>query len=517
MREKRLIYRIFLALGLSFAILSALLSVVLVFSLNASTGALEREREKQIEKSVAEAVKELASSGEPFTRQSLNITLRGFRDSLLFLFVFDNRRDLIYSFIKWDFLPPEARTLLRGRIGDPNFPQGMGGMMKSPPINMDDFLDIPKPVPVMKSGTVVAYISVKTLPVSDSREWAAFLSRLVPILIAGVFLSLLVAGIVLFFVTSDIARVTELLADGLDRIGRGQRNVSFPFVGISELAIISRSASKLQEQLLQEERLRIQWAQDIAHDLRTPITALRSQLELLEEGIVSAEPARIEKLLAELGRLEELVSALSILTRLESPETLITTEPVDIKRILEQTAIRFAEAKDRPLKIETEQCAEGSFVLADPSLLIRLLENLLDNAYKHAKGDGPVIASLKSPLSGKDFPPELLRNIKTERSLRNAQTAFPYAGQKKEPHNEQNDTRKYILLVISNPGKIEKSDLPYIFERLYRGEKSRGSRGSGLGLSIAKAITEKFSGTIRAENSQDRVNISLVFPLAEKE
>lgn len=517
MREKKLIYRIVLALGLSFAILSALLSLVLVFSLRSSASVLEKEREKQIETEVKKAIEELADSQEGFTRQSLFMSLRGFRDRLLFLFIFDGNKRLVYGFVRWELLSPEIRLLWNKRLDEQDMQAGMGGMMRRPPAVMaDEIENLPRLVPIRRAGKTAAYIALRALPVSGSQEWAAFLSRLVPILIAGMFFSLVVAGIVLFFVTREIAVTTQLLADGLDRIGQGQRGISFPMVNIAELSRISRAAASLQEQLLREERIRSQWAQDIAHDLRTPVTALRTQLELFEEGIIAPDSQRISRLMAELGRLEELIDALSVLTRLEDPDSLVAAEKINIPEHIREISSRFLGRDKRELILDTTAASSNAHILCDSSLFTRMIENIIDNAYKHAKGEGPVIISIKSSIKEEEIPQKIIKKIKTERSLRTAQPAFYKEGKQEEDKEKNSHAEKlYVIISISNPGKIEENDLPYIFERLYRGEKSRKSRGSGLGLSIARAIAEKYGGYIQAENTDARVRISIIFPMAE--
>jgi two-component system sensor histidine kinase BaeS len=231
----------------------------------------------------------------------------------------------------------------------------------------------------------------------------------------------------------------------------------------------SVQSARVQRALSREAELRRQWAQDIAHDLRTPLAGLRVQLEGLADGVLELGPDRLPLLLGEVDRLEELTSDLLALGRLESPEL----RP-ELKRCLVgelvppllTPQIELAESRGRTW-IST--MAEGTFH-ADPELLHRALANLLSNALLHARGPGPLTVDWSAPNGG-------------------------------------------LLVEISNPGQLDPGEQEFLFQRLHRGESSRYLPGNGLGLAIAKAVVELHGGTLTLQNAaNDRVQVRLSLP-----
>ncbi len=110
------------------------------------------------------------------------------------------------------------------------------------------------------------------------------------------------------------------------------RTVVFPDKGSEEILSISKSASILQKELVHDEERRKQWAQDIAHDLRTPITAVKAQIEAVKDGVFKPDTERFTKLLKELGRLETLVEDMNSLSKIESSQNIAETGPGGIRR-----------------------------------------------------------------------------------------------------------------------------------------------------------------------------------------
>ncbi len=209
----------------------------------------------------------------------------------------------------------------------------------------------------------------------------------------------------------------------------------------------------LQEKLADEERLRGQWTADVAHDLRTPLAALRSQLEAMTDGVLPVTPDRLQRASAELSRVEALVTDLGELSRIESPGMRPVFADVDAGRFLSELCQRFQfEAGKRGIAFA---CASdpGLVFSADSHLLHRAATNVLQNAFQHVPERGRVAVSI-----GAGGPQVAIR--------------------------------------IENTGSIPEEEIPLVFDRLHRGEHSRHSPGSGLGLTIAKAVMELHGGSI---------------------
>ncbi|WP_321301757.1 HAMP domain-containing sensor histidine kinase [uncultured Sphaerochaeta sp.] len=225
---------------------------------------------------------------------------------------------------------------------------------------------------------------------------------------------------------------------------------------------------KLQENLLHEERLRRQWAADIAHDLRSPVTVLRGQLEGVADGVLKLDEHRIALFLAETQKLTYMINDLSLLTHLESPGYEVHTEQVRVDEVLNHLLSRFeVQAKQRGMEFSYN--ATPLLLQADLNLFTRLLDNLISNAVRY--GTAPSTITI---------------------------------------HNEGDSDGNAVQLSFENEGVIEEAFLPRLFDRLSRAEASRTSEGSGLGLSIVKAIVEAHGWNI-AVTSNKKTKFTLYF------
>lgn len=300
------------------------------------------------------------------------------------------------------------------------------------------------------------------LPAFDEQASNGFLiaaSRLLLLwgLVAAAVLSLFLA----YLFTRPLKRESKRVVQSLQRMAEGERNVPLVLGKVAEFNDIAQASQVLQDHLVVEERLRRQWAEDIAHDLRTPLSVLRAQLEAMVDGVFKLETSRLEKLVLETGKLETLVNSLALLTHLETPGFSPKLQEVKLDAFLHPVCEQFAQRasqKDMSLEILSPEAS----LYCDPSLLERALGNLLSNAIKYGKGGTSVKLVVTVGSTGK------------------AQS-----------------------LCIENQGTIGQEVLTHMFDRLYRGEEARSSEGAGLGLAIVKAIVDahRWSITITSEGT----------------
>jgi two-component system sensor histidine kinase BaeS len=256
------------------------------------------------------------------------------------------------------------------------------------------------------------------------------------------------------------------LVQTLAAMAEGRRDMEVPACKVQEFDRIGHAATVLQESLKTEEALRRQWSEDVAHDLRTPLAVSRGQIEAMIDGIFSPEKSRLERLLAENGRIEALVEDLSLLTRIETPGFVPALETIVLGSFCADLRAEYAETvKERGFDLRTEECALP--LHADPSLLGRALGNLVDNAVKYGK-PGPIVVS--------------------------------FSGNGKEVDR----------IAVVNRGTIEPDALPRLFDRMYRAEQGRGKKGSGLGLSIVKAIVQAHGWTVSARSDPGEETVEIV-------
>jgi two-component system sensor histidine kinase MprB len=226
---------------------------------------------------------------------------------------------------------------------------------------------------------------------------------------------------------------------------------------------------------------------DASHELRTPVTSLRTNIEILQQA-PNIDPADREQLFAEvIEQIEELtllVGDLIDLARGEEPPA--ATEDVRLDQVVREAADRARRlagwvGADTPPRVELQPVVLPGV----PARLGRAVNNLIDNAVKYS----PVGAPVEIRLVGAKRPGE---TGQAERSRPVESADRSLAGTSRPAEGAQLTVRDH------GPG-IAAEDLPHIFDRFYRGAEARGRPGSGLGLAIVRQVVEQHGGTIAAE------------------
>jgi two-component system sensor histidine kinase BaeS len=293
------------------------------------------------------------------------------------------------------------------------------------------------------------------------------MTRVVWVSLLGAFVLSLLFSLLL---SKSLSAPSRRVAAGLDRMSRGDLESRIPEEGATEIAQIAAAANRLSRRLAKEQELRRQWAEDIAHDLRTPVTALKAQFEGMRDGVLDISAHRIDKNIREIQRIESLVLDLEELTRLESPEQALKMGPVKAEELLGDLRERFSMLMERK-KVRWEFHTEIEALELDEALMQRALSNILSNAVRHVDEGGEV---------------EL-------RILRRGDEA--------------------VLLIRNTGDTIPEADIPKLFDRLYRGEKARTSPGSGLGLTIARQIVDLHKGRITVESTEaEGTLVTIILP-----
>jgi signal transduction histidine kinase len=223
-------------------------------------------------------------------------------------------------------------------------------------------------------------------------------------------------------------------------------------------------------QLLMESVKRV--SDDIAHDLRTPLSRLRHQLETARSKMVAGEDAVIEQSIQELDSILETFSALLRIAQIEAGARKAAFSCVDLAHIVTSvTEVYAAVAEDRGLSLQTVIGASPN-IHGDRELLTQLVANLIENPIRHCPDGVAITVSLR----------------------------------------HENGTA--ILDVADNGPGIPESEREKVFRRFYRLEASRTTPGSGLGLSIVKAIAELHDAKIEATDNHPGLRITVRFPAA---
>ncbi|KIL39349.1 histidine kinase [Gordoniibacillus kamchatkensis] len=263
-----------------------------------------------------------------------------------------------------------------------------------------------------------------------------------------------------FYVARRISAPLVHMTRIAERMTGGEWNSRVVIRGKDELADLGASLNTLAGQLQQHEQLRVTMTEDIAHELRTPLATLKSHMRALEDGIWEPTPERIHSCYEEIERLAQLVAELEDLTHVESPGFQLTRKEESLSAIIER-GIELVAAAYREKNIRLSGFVSPHIrVYVDHDRMIQILVNLLSNALKFTPENGEVRV-------------------------------------------EGSEDNEHVLIQVHDTGTgIPQEDLPYVFERFYRADKSRNRRtgGSGLGLTIVKELVAAHGGNISAES-----------------
>ncbi len=264
-------------------------------------------------------------------------------------------------------------------------------------------------------------------------------------------------------ITGRLVRPVRILAAATRELTGGNYKVRTPVTTEDELGQLSRDFNILAETLEQNEQARRRWVADISHELRTPLAVLRGEIEALQDNVREVTPQTLTTLHGEVMQLNRLVSDLYELSMSDLGALTYKKKMVSPVAVLKNTVALFQPRLDAHNlnPVLDLGAAEGVEMLADQERLQQLFANLLENSLRYTETGGRL-------------------EIRTESSGR----------------------RLTIHVLDSAPGVAE-SDLPQLFDRLYRVEssRSRAAGGAGLGLSICRNIVEAHGGKIEARPS----------------
>lgn len=285
-----------------------------------------------------------------------------------------------------------------------------------------------------------------------------FLERAETFLLVSLLLTGLLVIAISLLLTRGLVKPINSLAESARAISRGVPYRRAAISGRDEIASLSEAFDRMSETLERQERLRKKLISNVAHELRTPVTAMRSELEAMTDGIIQADESTLKSLLEETGRLTSLIEGIEDLSHAEAGALSLRREAIQLRPFIAHIVDRF-----RPLCRQAGvrlsfKCHESATLLADPEKLGRILVNLVSNAL-HATGHGGEI------------------------------------------HLEGRREKDRTILVIRDTGSgIDPESLPHIFERFY----TTGQGRLGLGLAIVKELVEAHDGYITVESEVGR-------------
>jgi signal transduction histidine kinase len=293
-------------------------------------------------------------------------------------------------------------------------------------------------------------------------------------LLLAVILLVFASGIAMvlgYFLSTTVTERIQLLKSAAEKLAGGDLQTRVPVQGRDEVAGLAVTFNQMAEQLQaadqkqrELESLRRDLIAWVSHDLQTPLTSMRAILEALSDGVVE-DPETVKRYLntaqRDVQNLSALIDDLFQMAQLDAGGFPLQRAEASLGDLISDTLESFTElAKQQEITLEGNVDLDVDPVLMDTQAIGRVMNNLIGNSLRHTSNKGRISVWVRRTTQG-------------------------------------------VEVTVSDTGAgIHAEDLPHIFERFYRGEKSRnrGTGGVGLGLAIARGIVQAHGGSIRVES-----------------
>jgi len=265
--------------------------------------------------------------------------------------------------------------------------------------------------------------------------------------------------LITFFFSRRILAPVKALTQTARRLGKGDFSQRVQFKGKGEVGELAQAFNSMAGDLERTEQLRRNMVADIAHELRTPLTNLKGYLEAVRDGVIKPDASAIRSLNEEASLLSRLVDDLQELSLAEAGELKLDFKSEDIIKLIKQMVRAMqAQAAAKGISLSVDLPEKLPKVNIDSQRINQVLRNLLENAFAHTEKDGNIVVTAQEQAN-------------------------------------------WVKIMVTDNGEgIPAEDLPNIFERFYRVDKSRTrvTGGSGLGLTIARRLVEAHGGKVEA-------------------
>lgn len=293
-------------------------------------------------------------------------------------------------------------------------------------------------------------------------------------------LAAMIAAVTLsLYLSRSVVAPVSAMSLATQRIADGRYDERVQVQGKDELAELAVRFNQMAEKLDQVESMRRRLIGDVSHELRTPLTAIKGSMEGLMDGVLPATEETFQQIHAEAGRLNRLVDDLQELSRVESRAYQLDIRPLDVSSLVRTVTKRLAsQAESKHITLSVELATNLPHILADEDRAVQVLTNLTGNALQYTPENSRIILSAR------------------------------------QSNNE-------IQISVRDTGiGIPAEHLSHIFDRFYRVDKSRSRHaggGSGIGLTIARAVVEAQGGRIWAESAGEGQGsvVSFTLPIAK--
>jgi len=277
---------------------------------------------------------------------------------------------------------------------------------------------------------------------------------------------LLISSAVAWIAAGEVLRPLRLLSETARSISESDLSARIPVEGDDEIAVLAETFNDMLDRLEEAFDTQRRFVDDASHELRTPITVIRGQLELSGDDPEDRE-ATIRLVTGELDRMSRIVEDLLVMAKAEQPD-FIQPHPIDLAEFVDELSIKASALSPRPIPVTS---IDHAVVVGDRQRLTQAVMNLARNAVEHTPESAEL--SIGARVNG---------------------------------------SMARLWVSDTGPG-IPEADRKRLFDRFARGSAGRRSTGgAGLGLSIVKAIAEGHGGSVEVESGSEGTTFTIVFP-----
>ncbi len=281
----------------------------------------------------------------------------------------------------------------------------------------------------------------------------------------------------LYFITYRMTRPLKMMSKAAKAMAKGDFSRRIPVTCDDEIGELAVSFNQMTNSLVRLEEMRKSFIANISHELKTPMTTIGGFIDGIIDGTIEPEKQKyyLGIVSEEVKRLSRMVESMLNVSRLESGEAVIKTEKFDFRELLLNIVIAQEQRiEEKGLNIRGLDSTQSVTVNADRDLIHRVVYNLVDNAVKFNNDGGFIDFSLTA------------------------------------------DTRRMIFRITNSGRGIPAADMPYVFERFYKVDKSRSANknSTGLGLYIVKTIVKNHGGSITVSGKENEfTSFEITLPL----
>lgn len=321
--------------------------------------------------------------------------------------------------------------------------------------------------PYYAVATKFEFVDGYVVSASSLESAKNLMQTITKIYIVSAIVPLLLMFVAIFIMTYRLTKPLRLMSDAAKAMSRGDFSRRIPVTRDDEIGELAVSFNQMTNSLARLEETRKSFVANVSHELRTPMTTIGGFIDGIIDGTIPSDRQNhyLQIVHDEVKRLSRMVESMLSISRLESKENELKFEPFDFKEQVLQVVIsqeqRIEQKNIEILGLDTLPDGE---ITADKDLIYRVIYNLVDNAVKFTNENGKIKFNVKV-------------------------------------------NNKNLFFRIENTGKgIPKNELPYVFERFYKLDKSRSANkeSTGLGLYIVKTIIQKHGGTISVSSVEEQ-------------